>query len=108
MDLKLHDVIVGPLTTEKANAVNQKFKKLALNVHIFANKIQIKEALQKLFDIRVKDVNVLVRKGKKRRVGRKFITSSKKKIAIVSLHESSGLGVFGDAASQQGIAPVNK
>ena len=63
MDLSIYDIIQGPVVTDKAFRLNQKFKKLVLRVHPQANKPMVAEALEKLFDVKVDNVRIIVRKG---------------------------------------------
>jgi large subunit ribosomal protein L23 len=104
MDLSIYDIIVGPLITEKAYQLNQKLKKLVLKVHPKANKSLVKEALEKLFDVKVDKVNITVRKGKNRMVGRRVITGKLTKKAIVTLAEGYSL----DLLDQTGAGTVSQ
>ncbi|MBN8920949.1 MAG: 50S ribosomal protein L23 [Rhizobiales bacterium] len=87
-----YDVIVAPVITEKATAAsenNQVVFKVARN----ATKPEIKEAVEKLFDVKVKSVNTLVRKGKTRVFkGIRGELSDVKK-AIVTLEEGHRIDV---------------
>lgn len=94
MDLTIYDIIQGPVVTDKAYKLNKGHKKLVLKVHPQANKPLIKEALKKLFNVEVDDVNVINRKGKTRRVGRKIIQCSGSKKAIITLAEGYTLDLF--------------
>jgi large subunit ribosomal protein L23 len=91
-DPRLYDVILSPLITEKATMAserNQVIFKVATN----ATKPQIKEAVEKLFDVKVKAVNTLTRKGKfKAFRGRPGEQSDVKK-AIVTLEEGHRIDV---------------
>lgn len=100
MDLSIYDVIQKPVISEKAYKLNRDLKKLVLRVHPKANKPMVKEALKKLFNVKVEDVRILVRKGKNRRVGRMAIQGSDTKKAIVTLAEGYSINLFdqiGDA-----------
>lgn len=73
--MRVHDIIIRPLITEKAMTSGQK------NVYVFevnsaANKHQIKDAVEKLFKVEVSSVKTLIRKGKTKRVGRRMQTKS--------------------------------
>lgn len=103
MDLSIYDIIQGPIITEKAYHLNQLLKKLVLKVHPAANKSLVKEALEKLFDVRVDKVNILVRKGKNRKVGRRSVQGSKVKKAIVTLKEGYSLDLLDQAGT--GVVP---
>ena len=68
MDLTIYDVIQGPVISDKAYKLNKKFKKLVLRVHPHANKTLVADALQKLFNVKVDSVAILIRKGKSKRI----------------------------------------
>ncbi len=83
------DVIVRPLISEKTTAMMEE-SKYAFVVARDANKIEIKSALEEIFDVKVKAVNTANIKGKKKRLGRYpvgFQPSWKK--AIITLTEDS-------------------
>ena len=87
-----YDVIIAPLITEKATAASEK-NQVVLEVAKSATKPQIKEAVEKLFDVKVKRVNTLNTK-RKRRVfqGRRGVVGNFKK-AIVTLEEGHSIDV---------------
>jgi large subunit ribosomal protein L23 len=88
-DLKYYDVIFKPIITEKSMSQLED-KKYVFSVHPNATKIQIKEAIEKLFEgTKVDSVNTMNYKGKKKR--RRFIVgmTPKRKKAIVQLTEDS-------------------
>ena len=96
MDLNIYDIIKGAVTSSKATLLNEKLKKLVLKVHPQANKTQIKEALQRLYDVKVEKVNTLNRIGKTRRVRRNLTTEgSTTKRVIVTLKEGYFIDLFG-------------
>ncbi|MBQ7424920.1 MAG: 50S ribosomal protein L23 [Firmicutes bacterium] len=88
-DIKYYDVILKPVITEKSmNAMGEK--KYTFLVHPDANKSQIKEAVEKMFEgTKVKNVNTMNLDGKTRRRGMTFGKTAKRKKAIVSLTEDS-------------------
>lgn len=94
MDLTIYDIIKGPVITDKAFKLNKKFKKLVIKVHPSANKPLVKEALEKLFNVKVEKVSIIVRKGKatsfKRVISHKPLT----KKAVVTLKEGYDLDMF--------------
>ena len=63
IDPRHYDIIVAPVVTEKATVASEH-NKVVFKVASKATKPQIKEAVEKLFDVKVKSVNTLVRKGK--------------------------------------------
>ena len=105
LNLSIFDIIRGPVVSEKATELNQKLKKLVLDVHPQANKTQIKEALQRLFSVKVEKVNTLRRKGKTRRVRRIFVQGSTIKRVIVTLKEGYSIDLF-DQSNRSVVSPV--
>ena len=65
-----HDVIVSPLITEKTTLLKGKGPVLAFRVHPRANKVQIRQAVEALFKVKVARVRTQNAWGKRRRVGR--------------------------------------
>jgi large subunit ribosomal protein L23 len=87
-----YDVIVAPVITEKATLASEH-NKVLFKVAAKATKPQIKEAVEKLFDVKVKSVNTLVRKGKQKAFRGTFGTQSNSKRAIVTLEEGHRIDV---------------
>ena len=88
-DIKYYDVILKPVIPEKSMA-GMGEKKYTFLVHPEANKIQIKEAVQKMFDgVKVKKVNTINMDGKKKRRGAVVGKTAKTKKAMVWLTEDS-------------------
>jgi large subunit ribosomal protein L23 len=91
-DPRLYDVILSPVITEKATMASER-NQVIFKVADTATKPQIKEAVEKLFDVKVKAVNTLVRKGKRKAFrGRPGVQSDMKK-AIVTLEEGHRIDV---------------
>ncbi len=91
-DPRHYDIIIAPVITEKATVASE-LNQVLFKVANTATKPQIKEAVEKLFDVKVKSVNTLVRKGKiKAFKGRMGEQSSVKK-AIVTLEEGHRIDV---------------
>ena len=88
-DIKYYDVILKPVVTEKSmNAMGEK--KYTFLLHPEANKSQIKEAVEKMFDgAKVKTVNTMNMDGKTKRRGMTFGKTAKTKKAIVQLTADS-------------------
>lgn len=64
--LKHYDTIIAPVITEKATLQSEK-NKVVFRVPLGATKTEIKEAVEKLFNVKVGAVNTIVRKGKTKR-----------------------------------------
>jgi len=91
-DPRHYDVIIAPLITEKATNASE-FNKVVFKVAMTATKPQIKEAVEKLFDVKVKSVNTLVRKGKSKVFRGNFGSQSDVKRAVVTLEEGHRIDV---------------
>ncbi len=88
-DIKYYDVILKPVITEKSMAVMGD-KKYTFLVHTEANKAQIKEAVEKMFEgAKVARVNTMNLNGKKKRRGATVGKTAKTKKAIVQLTPDS-------------------
>jgi len=98
LNLSIYDIIKGPVVSAKATLLNQKLKKLVLVVHPQANKVQIKDALQRLFDVKVEKVNTLNRVGKSYRVRRTIVQGVSTKRVIVTLKEGYTIDLFDQSA----------
>jgi large subunit ribosomal protein L23 len=61
--LKHYDTIIAPVITEKATLLSEK-NKVVFRVPLNATKTEIKDAVEKLFNVKVGAVNTIVRKGK--------------------------------------------
>ena len=91
-DPRHYDVILGPVITEKATALAET-NTVVFKVRMDATKPQIKEAVEKLFDVKVKSVNTLVTKGKVKMFRGTRGRRSDVKKAIVTLAEGQTIDV---------------
>jgi len=92
LDPRHYDVIVSPVITEKATALSEQ-NKVVFKVRSDATKPQIKEAVEKLFDVKVKSVNTLVTKGKVKMFRGTRGQRSDVKKAVVTLAEGQTIDV---------------
>ena len=92
LDPRHYDVIVSPVITEKATALSEQ-NKVVFKVRSDATKPQIKEAVEKLFDVKVKSVNTLVTKGKVKMFRGMRGQRSDVKKAVVTLAEGQTIDV---------------
>jgi large subunit ribosomal protein L23 len=91
-DPRHYDVILSPVITEKATVASER-NQVMFKVAMHATKPQIKEAVEKLFDVKVKSVNTHIRMGKvKAARGRRGVQSDVKR-AIVTLEEGHRIDV---------------
>ena len=82
--MKAEDIIIAPVVTEKSNDMLQEGK-YTFKVNKNATKVEIAYAAQKLFGVKVLDVNTISVKGKKKRVGYHQGMTSDWKKAIVTI-----------------------
>lgn len=92
IDANHYDVIVAPVVTEKATMASE-YNKVVFKVARKATKPQIKEAIEKLFDVKVRSVNTLVRKGKTKVFRGRLGSQSDVKRAVVTLEEGHRIDV---------------
>ncbi|MGV7029427.1 50S ribosomal protein L23 [Methylobacterium symbioticum] len=92
VDPRHYDIIVSPVITEKATNLTEQ-NKVVFRVAPKATKPQIKEAVEKLFDVKVTAVNTLVTKGKKKIFRGLRGQRSDVKKAIVTLAEGDTIDV---------------
>ena len=88
------NVIIKPLITEKSTHQQTTRNVYTFMVHAGANKPQIKQAIEKIYEVKVKDVRTLNRKGKPRMNRFRATTTADWKRAIVVLDENSRIELF--------------
>lgn len=94
---RIYQVLIGPHVSEKATVVAEKNREYVFKVRLDANKLEIKTAVEKLFNVKVEGVNTLVVKGKSKRFGRNLGRRSDFKKAYVQLKEGSDIDFAGAA-----------
>jgi large subunit ribosomal protein L23 len=91
-----HSIIRKPSITEKNTDLRSKQNKYVFEVASDSTKLQIRQAVQKLFNVKVLSVNTMMVKGKKKRTGRFAGYRSDWKKAIVKLAEGQKIDKFGE------------
>ena len=89
------DIIFAPVITEKAANCAEE-NKVVFKVDPRANKTQIKQAVEKIFNVKVESVNVMNVKPKKKRMGRYEGKTNRRRKAIVKLAEGESINYFGE------------
>ena len=84
------DIIKAPIITEKSATLAEN-NTYVFSVDVRANKTQIKQAIENIFNVKVENVNTINVKPKKKRVGRYYGKTNKVKKAIVKLSEGSSI-----------------
>lgn len=81
--------------TEKSNDLRAK-NQVVFEVLRGANKVQIRDAVQKLFNVKVESVNTMLYRGKDRRMGRGYAKMQNWKKAVITLAEGENIDFFSD------------
>ena len=89
-----NSIIIKPLVTEKSTHQQTTRNAYAFQVNPAANKHQIKDAIERQYNVKVVDVRTMNRKGKPRRAKFKMTTTSAWKKAVVELDENSRIELF--------------
>ena len=92
--MNVTDVIKGPIITEKGTLVNELGNQVVFRVDRHANKVEIRQAIERLFKVKVEKVRTSRVLGKTRRVGRSLGRRSDWKKAYVTLAEGSRIDFF--------------
>lgn len=88
---RYRDIIKAPIITEKSQELQAKENTFVFSVDVNVGKTEIKEAIEKLFNVEVLKVNTLNTYPKKKRVGRYAGRANKVKKAIVKLKEGNSI-----------------
>ena len=91
---ELYSIVIRPLVTEKGTHQNRTRNTCTFQVAARANKAQIKQAIEKIYDVKVVEVRTANRKGKPRRTGYKWGTTSRWKKAVVELDPDYHIDLF--------------
>jgi large subunit ribosomal protein L23 len=91
---EMYGCIRRPIVTEKSNLIKDETNKVVFEVERTANKVEIKEAVQRLFNVTVEDVNVMNFQGKRKRVGRMFGRRQDWKKAVITLKKGDKIEFF--------------
>ena len=89
--MKYLDIIKAPVVTEKTAGITADGNKVVFKVAKDANKVQIKQAVEEAFNVKVSNVNTINVRPKKKRVGRYTGATKAYKKAIITLAEGSKL-----------------
>ena len=93
--MQVETIIKRPLMlTEKGNALRETQNQYLFEVDRRANKIQIREAVERLFNVKVTDVHTMIVRGRMRRMGRGYAKTKNWKKAIVSVKDGDTIEFF--------------
>ncbi len=88
------EIIIAPMMTEKTTALNNINNSYTFRVSINANKIEIKKAVEKIFNVNVLSVNTIRQRGKIKRMGRYSGKRADWKKAIIKLKQGEKIADF--------------
>ncbi len=89
--IDIYDVVKRPLLTERSMSVLEATNTYVFEVHSKANKVQIKNAIERLFEVKVLSVNTAYCRGKQRRRGRAVVKMPDRKKAFVTLRDGDSI-----------------
>lgn len=89
------DVLKRPVLTEKSLALMEE-NKYTFDVEVKSNKVEIKQAVEAMFGVKVKKVRTVSVKPKTKRVGKYVGKTNRRKKAIVTLAEGQKIDLFGE------------
>lgn len=90
----VYEVIKRPIISEKSTALAEVAGRYAFEVALQANKFEIREAIQRLFNVHVREVRTLIVHGKVKRLGQGIVKRPNWKKAIVTLAEGQKIEFF--------------
>ena len=90
--MNIHQVLLKPTITEKSTIL-QESGKYTFRVDMKANKVMVKEAVEKSFDVTVLDVNITKTHGKRKRYGSRITKKPDLKKAVVTLAEGDRINL---------------
>ena len=91
--MNIYQVLLKPTITEKSTLL-QESSIYTFQVDLKANKSQVKEAVEKNFDVTVRDVNITKLHGKRKRYGQRFKKMSDIKKAVVTLRPGDRINLI--------------
>lgn len=99
--MSAHGIILRPIITEKSTNLMDD-KKYTFNVLLTATKTQVRNAVEEIFDVKVKKVNIMNVRGKDKRVGRYTGKTARSRKAIVTLtDDSNDIKIFKDENQEE-------
>ena len=91
---EVHDIIISPLVTEKSTTQREGQNQYSFKVNKKANKIEIREAVERLFKVKVREVRTATIRGKVKRLGRRSGKRPDWKKAVVTVNEGDRIDFF--------------
>jgi large subunit ribosomal protein L23 len=94
----IYKVIHGPVVTEKSSAQKAESNKVVFEVAPWANKVEVRQAVERIFSVKVTDVQTMNIRGKLKRIGKYAGFRQNWKKAVVTLAEGAEIDVLGTGA----------
>ena len=94
MSTAVHSIIKRPIITEKTNHLREEHGRYVFEVALGANKIEIRHAVESIFNVGVTDISTLVLRGKKKNFRRGFGKKPNWKKAVVTLRAGDTIDIF--------------
>ncbi len=91
---KVYEIIKRPVISEKSTALAEVGNRYVFEVEVMASKPEIRDAVERLFNVKVKAVRTMIMQGKSKRAGRNEYKRSNWKKAIVTLKEGNRIELF--------------
>ena len=90
------DVLKKPVLTEKSLLLQQTENKYTFDVDLTANKTEVRNAVEKMFDVKVENVTIMNVRAKTKRMGKYVGKTNRRRKAIVKLAKGSEINLFGE------------
>ncbi|MBM3886659.1 50S ribosomal protein L23 [Candidatus Dependentiae bacterium] len=87
MELSIYDIIKKPVITTKSVMLFQKAGKITFEVNLYANKLMVRRAVEKIWNVEVDSIRMMIRKGKNKSYARRPFATSDSKRAIITLKQ---------------------
>ena len=104
MDIRVYDVIKKVLITGKSTDLFDKLGKITFEVHKDANKVMVREAVEKIWNVKVENVRIMKVKGKQKTFARRPFQTPDRKKAIITLKKGYKIDLPGQFESMGGAA----
>ncbi len=92
--MNLYEVLKRPVLTEKSNYQADKLHRYTFEIAPEANKLEVRQAVEKIFNVHVQAVNIIRVRGKQRRLGRFVGRTSDWRKAVVTLAPGESISFF--------------
>ncbi len=108
MELGIHEIIKGVVITPKSAKLYQTLGKITFSVHRVANKLMVRNAVEKIWEVKVDAVHIINLPGKTRRHAGRLFKSSGKRKAIITLKSGYKIDLPGHGDSAELVSTSSK